>query len=151
MVTSWPTSSQLKCSGQIKTFRRPQNYMAVASMNTTLNMPQLKDLGLLQACEQSAGWTLLSWLCNDLDLHIDPVVGLGLGGRGKTKKGALWWSYHNQPTVIITFDLPKIQSPKDSSSDYSKTEIAGQNATGCSWYTTLKALKVGKTWLKVRQ
>jgi len=35
------------------------------------------------------------------------------GGRGKTKKGALWWRHHNQPTVIITFDLPKIQLPKD--------------------------------------
>ena len=43
-----------------------------------------------------------------------PVVGLGLGGpEARLKRGALWWRHHNQPTVIITFDLPKIQSPKD--------------------------------------
>jgi len=35
------------------------------------------------------------------------------GARGKTKKGVLWWRHHIQPTVIITFDLPKIWPPKD--------------------------------------
>ena len=60
------------------------------------------------------------------------VVGLGLGGpEARLKRGALWWRHHNQPTVIITFDLPKIQSPKVCSSDYGKTEIAGENAKGC--------------------
>ena len=34
------------------------------------------------------------------------------GPEARLKRGALWWCHHNQPTVIITFDLPKIQSPK---------------------------------------
>jgi len=33
------------------------------------------------------------------------VVGLSLGGQGKTEKGGrLWWHHHTQPTVISTFD-----------------------------------------------
>ena len=77
-----------------------------------------------------------------------PVVGLGLGGgEARQKRGALWWRHHSQPTVIITFDLPKIH-PRVCSWDYGITEIAeGENAKGCSWYTTLKTLKAGKTRL----
>ena len=51
-----------------------------------------------------------NWKCKTYSWS---VVGLGLGGRGKTKQGALWWRHHTQPIVIITFDLPKIRSPKD--------------------------------------
>jgi len=39
------------------------------------------------------------------------VVGLGLGGPRQDWKWALRWHHHRQPTVISTFDLPKIRSP----------------------------------------
>ena len=44
---------------------------------------------------------------------IQVVVGLGLGRPRQDQKGLLWWRHHTQPTVIITFDLPKIRPPKD--------------------------------------
>jgi len=39
--------------------------------------------------------------------------GFRVGGpEAKLKRGAFWWRYHTQPTVIITFDMPKIRPPK---------------------------------------
>jgi len=73
--------------------------------------------------------------------------GFRVGGtEARQKRGDLWCRYHTQPIVIITFDLPKIH-PRVCSWHYGITEIAAENAKGCSWYTTLKALKVGKTRL----
>ena len=84
------------------------------------------------------------------------VVGLGLGALDRTKKGTLWWRHHTQPTVIITSDLPKIQPPKDMFLRlwHGITEIAGENAKGCSWYTIWKHWKLGRQgWqhIKIRQ
>ena len=68
-----------------------------------------------------------------------------------------WWraarggkERSSSPSIIMKC-AKRIRDPKPRicSSDYGKTEIAGENAKRCSWYTTLKALKVGKTWLKV--
>ena len=76
-----------------------------------------------------------------------PVVGLGLGGpEARLKKGPYddviilrqpWYSL----LICLRYGHPRI-----CSWDHVITEIAeGENAKGCSWYTTLKTLKVGKT------
>ena len=70
------------------------------------------------------------------------------GPEARLKRGAFWWCHHNQPTVIITFDLLKIRLPKGMfltlRHDWNSRR---RKCKGCSWYTTLKTLKAGKTRL----
>ena len=37
-----------------------------------------------------------------------------VGGAEARLKRGLWWRHHTQPTVVITFDLPKIRPPKNT-------------------------------------
>ena len=90
--------------------------------------------------------------CRVLDIfHCAPgaVVCLRLGGpEARLKKGAVMTSSYSANRDKHFWSSLRYRHRRIRSWDYRMTDIAeGENANGCSWYTTLKTLKVGKIWL----
>ena len=66
------------------------------------------------------------------------VVGWGLGGRSKTKKGP------SDDVIIVSQPSLRYDHPRILFWDYGMTDIVRENAKECSWCTIQKTLKVGK-------
>jgi len=83
------------------------------------------------------------------DQSVCPVVGLGLGGpEARLKMGPLMTSSYSDNRDNYFWSSLRYDHPRIFSWDYGMTDIAEEeNSKRCSWYTTLKSLKVGKTGL----
>jgi len=97
-------------------------------------------------------FTLYAFVVVGLCYWLLPKVG---GPEARLKREPLWWRHHTQSTLISIFDhwssLRYVQWII-CSWDYSMTDRAeGENAKGCSWYTSLKTLEVGKARLAIHK